>query len=91
MTDFLVQLSHYPIMEVMFILSVILVLVDYFFPVDLPAYLGYLCFAIGVFFAAPWQWVGSAILALVVFVLLLILHRTWFTRYLTNARDRKAA
>ncbi len=88
MTDFLALLADYPVMEVMFVLSVALVLIDYFFPVDYPAFLGYLCFAIGIFFAAPWTWGPSLVLAAVVWVVLLVLHWVWFSRFLTNAPSR---
>ena len=88
MTDFLARLADYPVMEVMFILAVLLVLIDYFFPVDYPAFLGYLCFAGGIFFAAPWTWGPSLVAAVVVWVALLVMHRLWFTSFLTNAPGR---
>jgi membrane protein implicated in regulation of membrane protease activity len=87
MTDVLMWLSrsNWPYMETLFILSVVLVLIDYFFPVDFPAFLGYLCFAGGAFFAMPLPAVPSLLLALSVWVILLLLHVVWFSRYLTNA------
>lgn len=91
MTDLLITLSNYPVMEIAFALAVILVLVDYLFPVDYPAFIGYLCFAIGVFFALPWTWGPSLAVALVTWVLLLVLHRLWFTRFLTNAPAQRTS
>jgi hypothetical protein len=87
MTDALMCLSrsNFPYMEVLFALAVVLVLIDYFFPVDYPAYLGYLCFAGGTFFALPLPAIPSLLLALSVWVILLLLHTFWFSRYLTNA------
>ncbi len=91
MTDLLLWLSDWPAMEILFALAVILVLIDYFFPVDLPAYFGYLCFAGGVFFTLPMTAGPSLVVALLVFVLLLVLHKVWFCKYLTNAFDKKPA
>lgn len=72
-------------MEILFIASVALILIDYFFPVDYPAYLGYFCFAAGMFFAVPFTLLPSVIVAALIFIVLLVLHRLWFSRYLTNA------
>lgn len=85
MTDLLLRLSSYPLMEAFFVAAVVLVLVDYFFPVDWAAYLGYLCFALGMLWAVPFGPLGSLVVALVIWVLLLILHKVWFSRFLTNA------
>lgn len=76
-----------PVMPILFALAVALILVDYFFPVDFPAYLGYLCFAAGMFWGVPFGPVLSLVSSLVIFILLLVLHRVWFSRYLTNARQ----
>ena len=72
-------------MEVLYTLAVILILIDYFFSVDYPAYIGYFCFAGGTFFALPLPAIPSLLLALSVWVLLLVLHTFWFRRYLTNS------
>ncbi|MGH9380922.1 MAG: hypothetical protein ACRD2Z_09970 [Thermoanaerobaculia bacterium] len=85
MTDLLLKLSSYPLMEVFLIAAVVLVLVDYFLPVDWAAYLGYLCFALGMFWAFPFGPLGSLLTALAAWALLLILHKVWFSRFLTNA------
>ena len=67
------------------ILGILLVLIDYFFPVDWAAYLGYLFFGLAAFFGVQENlyhslyWFGG------VFVGLLILHKLIFSRFLTNA------
>lgn len=87
MTDFLLTLSNWPMMEILFILGVVLILIDYFFPVDFPAYLGYLCFAGGMFFAVPFTAVPSLVTGAAIWVVLLILHKLWFYKFLTNAHQ----
>jgi membrane protein implicated in regulation of membrane protease activity len=67
------------------ILGVVLIMVDYYFPVDWPAYVGYLCFGLAVFFALMESLFISAIGGLAVFVVMLVMHFTVFSRYLTNA------
>jgi len=75
--------AHVP--ELLFVLAVVLVLIDYFFPVDYPAFVGYVCFAGGMFFVLPLS-VGASIgCALMILAALLVLHRLWFSRFLTNA------
>jgi membrane-bound ClpP family serine protease len=90
MTEILVKLTDWHAMEILFGLAVILVLIDYFFPVDFAAYLGYLCFAGGIFFAVPLAPGPSLVVAFLVGVLLLVLHKIWFGKYLANAYDRTA-
>lgn len=82
--------TNLPIMPILFGLAVLLILVDYFFPVDYPAYLGYLSFAAGMFWAVPFGPVVSLGASLGIFLLLLLLHRIWFGRYLTNAHQHRA-
>ena len=72
-------------MEILFVAAVALILIDYFFPVDFAAYIGYLCFAAGMFFALPLGPVLSLIIAVAIWALLLALHRFFFSRVLTNA------
>lgn len=91
MTDFLMSIADWPVMEVLFVAAVVLVLIDYFFPVDFPAYFGYLCFAGGMFFALPYGLNPSIVIALLIFALLLTLHKLWFTKFLTNAYDQREA
>ena len=87
MTELLMDLARYPLMEVFAIAAVVLVLIDYFFPVDFPAYIGYLCFALAMFFGVPLGFMQSVLAAVGIWVLLLILHKVWFRHFLTNARD----
>ena len=90
MYDFLLTLSDWHAMEILFIASVALILIDYFFPVDYPAYIGYFCFAAGMFFALPFTLLPSFLVAILIFIVLLVLHRVWFSRYLTNAPGAEA-
>lgn len=87
MLDFLANLPTIPVMTGLFIAAVVLILIDYFFPVDFPAYIGYLCFAAGMFFALPLTFVPSLIVAIVIFLLLLFFHVRLFSQYLTNAQQ----
>jgi membrane protein implicated in regulation of membrane protease activity len=87
MLDFLANLPTVPVMIGLFIASVALILIDYFFPVDFPAYIGYLCFAAGMFFALPLTFIPSLIVAIVIFLLLLFFHFALFSQYLTNAQQ----
>lgn len=91
MSDLLARLADWHAMEILFVLGVVLVLIDYWFPVDYPAFIGYLCFAGGMLWAVPLGPWGSVLAAVGLFVVLLVLHRVWFHRFLTNATDRKDA
>jgi hypothetical protein len=66
-------------------LGVVLILIDYYFPVDWPAYVGYLCFGFAVFFALTEVLLVSAIAGSLVFLTMLAMHFLFFSRYLTNA------
>lgn len=85
MYDILLQLQNWRIMEISFVLAVILILIDYFFPIDYPAFIGYFLFAFGMFFAMPFGPLLSFLFALGLFFLLLAMHAIWFSRFLTNA------
>jgi membrane protein implicated in regulation of membrane protease activity len=86
MLDFLANLPTVPVMTGLFIAAVALILIDYFFPVDFPAYIGYLCFAAGMFFALPLPLLASLITAIIIFIVLLFFHVRLFSHYLTNAQ-----
>jgi membrane protein implicated in regulation of membrane protease activity len=90
MPDFLANLPTVPVMTGLFIAAVVLILIDYFFPVDFPAYIGYLCFSAGMFFALPLTFIPSLIAAIVIFFLLLFFHVQLFSQYLTNAQQDAA-
>ena len=91
MQDWLLTMADWHVMEILFALSVVLILVDYYFPVDLAAYLGYLCFAGGMFLALPLPVVPSALCGVAIFVVALLLHWFWFSKYLTNAPGAERA
>lgn len=74
-----------PLMLIFFVAAVALILIDYFFPVDYPAYFGYLLFSLGMFWAVPFGPLLSLVCVLAIFALLLVLHLVWFRRFLTNA------
>lgn len=87
MNELLATLDQWHAMEVCFVTSVALILIDYYFTVDYPAYFAYLLCGTGVFLAAPAEpglrlAAGAGTLGL-----LLVLHRFWFSRYLTNAHE----
>ncbi len=91
MLDFLINLPTVPVMIGLFIASVVLILIDYFFPVDFPAYIGYLCFAAGMFFALPLTFMPSLVVAIAIFLVLLFFHVRLFSQYLTNAQQDSRA
>ena len=85
MYEFIGTLQSYHIAEVLIGLSVLLILVDYYFPTDVPAHFGYFLFSVGMFFVVPWGVAASLTVAVVLWLLLAVLHQLWFTRFLTNA------
>ena len=87
MTEILTKLDQWHAMEIFFVASIVLILVDYFFKVDYPAYFGYLCCAAGLFLAVPFELPLRALVGIGTWILLLVLHRVWFTHFLTNAHD----
>lgn len=74
--------------EILFVLAVVLILIDYFFPTDVPAHFGYVCLSLAVFFVAYMN-AFSLIICLAAgigfFVLLAYLHQSLFRHFLTNA------
>lgn len=62
-----------------------LVLIDYVFPVDWPAYLGYALFGIFIGATVPLQPSWSLFSMLAVLSLMLTLHKAVFSKFLTNA------
>ena len=65
--------------------AVLAILVDYFFPVDWVAYLGYGLFAIFIGATVPVPPALSLVVMLAVGALMLLLHMFVFSKYLTNA------
>ncbi len=81
-------LRYYRFPEILAVLGALLVLIDYFFPTDWPAHLGYVAFAGSIFFI-PYM-VGQTLIwclliSLGCWVLLLVMHRLLFRHYLENA------
>jgi vacuolar-type H+-ATPase subunit I/STV1 len=85
MEDFLLALNQPIILWSLFTASVVLILIDYFFPVDWPAYIGYVAFSFFIGATISLPPIGSLICIPGVFILLLVLHEMLFSRYLTNA------
>ncbi len=90
--ELLANLQSYHACELLIAFAALLILVDYFFPTDWPAHLGYVCVALSVFFGmwqtspgATWSLVPSLLLAGGVWIGLAVLHRVCFRRFLENA------
>jgi hypothetical protein len=87
MTELLMDLAPWTLMEISAIAVVVLVLIEHFFPVDFPAYIGYLCFALAMVFGVPLGFMPSVLAALGIWLVLLFLHNLWFIHFITNPRD----
>ena len=85
MHDIIQSLNEMHILWILLAAGLGLVLVDYFFPTDWPAFLGYACFSGAVFFAVGTGLTISLGAAAGALVALLVLHRLVFSRFLTNA------
>ena len=85
MEEFLLFLNQPVVLWSLFGGAIALILIDYLFPVDWPAYVGYVLFAlfIGATADVPQGW--SAVTIVAVLGLLLALHIAVFSRFLTNA------
>ena len=86
--DVIDQLLRFRVVEILIALSAVLILIDYFFPTDVPAHLGDFCFAVAIFLVAtlkPFPLRDCLMMALVVWISLAVLHQSWFRRYLENA------
>ncbi len=87
-------LQSYHVSEILFAVAGILILIDYFFPTDWPAHLGYVCVGAALFFtiygtgpAFAWDLPKSLALGAGATIVLELLHQTVFGRYLKNAPD----
>ena len=91
MTETLAYLQSLYAAEWLLIATAALILIDYFFPTDWPAHLGYVCLAAASFFLVwgsgigPWELPPSIGLAVAVWVAMAVLHRLFFYKFLTNA------
>ena len=99
---FLQMLQGSHIFEILLVAAGLLILIDYIFPTDVPAHIGYLCIALAVFFRVSgsfWsteltgepqhqpmnQFFVNVGIGLAVWIVLGILHRLIFRRFLENA------
>ena len=92
--DWIDTLIAWHAVEVLVGFGTLLVLVDYFFPTDVPAHFGYVCLAAAMFFVAYMAGLAPATSALVclgVWGLLAVLHRVWWGKLLENAPDSSEA
>ena len=85
MEDFFLFLNQPIVLWSLITASVLLILVDYLFPVDWPAYLGYIAFSLFLGATVPLSPFSSLIFMAGVFILILALHEFLFAKFLTNA------
>ena len=91
MIEILANLQGHFAAEWLLAIAAILILVDYFFPTDWPAHVGYVCVAVASFFfvwgagIGEWHLSASVALAIGMWVSLAILHRLVFRQFLANA------
>ena len=91
MEEILLFLNQPLVLWSLFAGAVGLVLIDYIFPVDWPAYVGYAFFGIFVGATIPLSVTFSFVAMAAVFGLMLLLHKAVFSRYLTNAPKHELA
>ena len=85
MQEVLLTLNQPEILLALFAGSIVLILIDYLFPVDWPAYFGYVLFAVFIGATVPLSVNYSLFSMLAVLSLMLTLHKAVFSKYLTNA------
>lgn len=85
MEEFLLFLNQPLVLVILFVGAIVLVLIDYLFPVDWPAYVGYVLFALFIGATAPVSPLLSLLAMVAVVSLMLTLHKAIFSKYLTNA------
>lgn len=88
------QLFVFGITETLVVIAAICVLVDYFFPTDWPAHVGYVLFALATFFAADMLGlppVASVLVGSAMWLSLALLHRSFLGQLLENATGTPAA
>ena len=69
----------------LFVGAIVLVQIDYLFPVDWPAHIAYLMFGVGMFLVVHFSLVMSTAVGLGVWIGLEVMHNLVFHRFLTNA------
>ncbi len=85
MESILLLLNQPLILWSLFAGAVVLVLADYLFPVDWPAYIAYVLFALFIGATVPATPLVSMLSIVAVIGLMLTLHKFVFSKYLTNA------
>ena len=85
MGDLFLFLNQPTVLWSLLIASIVLVLIDYLFPVDWPAYIGYALFSVFINAIVPLSPAESLVSMIVCFVFILVLHEFIFARFLTNA------
>ena len=85
MESLLLYLNDPTVLLTLFSAAILLVLIDYMFPVDWPAYIGYALFAIFIGATVPVSVAFSYLSMAAVFSLMLTLHKAVFSKFLTNA------
>ncbi len=85
--DRLVRLQDNHVHWYLLVVGVVLILIDYYFRTDLPAYLAYFVFGIVVFFMVSFTPAMSAVAGVATWLGLNILHWTWFGKYLHTIHD----
>jgi hypothetical protein len=86
--DFVDQCIRFHVTEILFGLAALLILIDYYFPTDVPAHFGYVCLSLAVFFVAylnAFPLLVCLLSGIGFWVLLAYLHQTLFRHVLTNA------
>ena len=89
MSNLILTLIDLHIPELLLISSLVLILLDYFLPIDFLAFLGYISFALGMFFYAPFGVLYSLVFSIVVALVLFMLHAVWWGKYLSNIHSYK--
>lgn len=85
MTEF-IGLSHdYFVPQILAGLAIVLIVIDYWFPTDIPCQFGYFLFAVAFFLWVPLSVGLSLVVALLVWGGLALLHHLVLYRYLANA------
>ena len=93
MLDWIDRLFVLGITETFVIIGAICVLVDYLFPTDWRAHVGYVLFALGTFFAADlagFSPLSSALVGSCTWLFFAFLHRTLLGELLENAPDSRS-
>ncbi len=69
-------------------LGIVLILIDYLAPTDVPAHFAYFCFGAAMFFAVPGTILVSALVALGSWAAFEVLHRLFLHRFLAVSTSR---